>query len=337
MKHISLVIGFVVMFAVPAMAAGVTAQTSDSSQTAEDMTAVDGPDLNIVALNDHIVVKDGVIRLGEAFQGSGKYAERVIAYAPRPGSRAVFDARWLKQIAVAFKLNWRPRSTAERLVVERESQVISKSEVEDLLYERLVAEGGDAASRAVLANRSFRLHLPVGEDYLLGVDQISFEPSTGRFSAVLAWGTGKDERLRVTGRLEHMTEVPVLSKRMMGGDVIQQADLKWIDMPQARLARNAITDASHLIGMAAKRSISAGKAVTEGDIRRPKAISKGDSVTLILSTPTMRLTTKGTALESGAEGDTVRITNSQTRTVVEGVITGPGQVRVDPAVNMAMR
>ena len=325
MKHLMFLLSFTLLVSAPAMAANATAKT------------VAEHDLQLITLNNHITVQDGVIRLGEVFEGTGEYAERVIAYAPRPGSRAVFDARWLKRVAGAFKLNWRPDSSAQRIVVERESLVITKTEIETLLFERLVAEGGDTSSRVALANRSFRLHLPVGEEYLLGIDQISFDSTTGRFSAILAWGNAKDERRRVTGRMERMTEVPVLAKRIMGGTLIEEGDLKWVELPQARLARNAITDASHLIGMAAKRTISAGKPVTSNDVSRPKDIAKGQMVMMVLSTPSMRLTTKGKALESGATGDTIRISNSQTSTVIEGVITGPGQVRVDTQVNLAMR
>jgi len=329
MKRIAFLFTLSLLLSAPAMAASVNGNVSGKN-------VIDG-DLGMITLNNRISIQDGVIRLGEVFQGTGELAERVIAYAPRPGSRAVFDARWLKRVAAAFKLNWRPSSSAERIVVERESLVITKSEIETILFDRLVVEGGDVTSRVALANRSFRLHLPVGEEYLLGIDQLSFDSTTGRFSAVLAWGNAKDERRRVTGRMERMTEVPVLAKRIMGGTLIEQADLEWVELPQARLARNAITDASHLIGMAAKRTISAGKPVTENDVARPKDIAKGQSVIMVLSTPTMRLTTKGKALEAGATGDTIRISNSQTSTVIEGVITGPGQVRVDTHVNLAMR
>jgi len=328
MRQFALILSLVTLLGTPALAAGATGKNIVKNE-------IDS--VEFVTLNTHVLIQDGVIRLGDVFQGSGEFADRVIAYGPRPGSRAVFDARWLKRVAMAFKMNWRPSSGVERVIVERESQVISRSEVEGLLFERLVSAGEDSTSRAVLANRSFRLDLPVGENYMLGVDQISFDPSTRRFSATLAWGNGKDERRRVTGKLEQMVEVPVLAKRMMRGDLIREADLNWVEMPQARLARNAVTDAGHLIGMAAKRTISAGKPISQGDIRRPKAVSKGETVTMVLSTPAMRLTTKGTALEPGSLGDSIRISNGQTNTVVEGVITGPGQVRVGPPVNLAMR
>jgi len=331
MRLFSILLSATLLFATPALAA------SGLDTSGSDRPELDRAFAENIRLNDHVVLDEAVIRLGDVFKGTQKFTDRVIAYAPRPGGRAVFDARWLKRVAVAFKLDWRPRSNAERIVVERSSQLVRKDEIEDLLYERLVAEGGDPDSRAKLSNNSFSLHLPVGEDYLMGVDQISYDASTGRFSAILAWGNGKEERRRVTGRLERLTEVPVLADRKMGGDIIRKADLVWVEVAQSRLARNAITDASHLIGMAAKRSISAGKPVSVNDVRRPKVVSKGQSVTLVLTTPIMRLTTKGKALEEGGTGDTIRISNSQTSTVVEGIITGPGQVRVDMPVNLAMR
>jgi len=330
MKQLTVLITVLALWALPAMAAHTNSSTTRPVQ-------VDPAPPGLVTLNDRVTIQDGVIRLGDVFQGADEYGDRVIAYGPRPGSRAVFDARWLRRVANTFKLDWRPRSAAQRVIVVRESQVISKSAVEALLFERLIAEGGDPSSRVTLANRSFRLNLPVGEDYLLGIEQMTYDAASGRFSAILAWGNAKDERRRVTGRLERMVEVPVLANRLMGGDLIQKADLTWIAVAQSRLARNAITDASQLIGMSSKRSLSAGRPVSANDVRPPTDVSKGETVTMVLTTPVMRLTAKGRALEAGAKGDTIRITNSQTRTVVEGIITGPGQVRIDVAVSLAMR
>ncbi|MFC1673999.1 hypothetical protein ACFL12_07655, partial [Pseudomonadota bacterium] len=136
-----------------------------------------------VTLTGHAVVEGGTIRLGEIFQGSGEYADRVVAYAPRPGARAVFDARWLLRVAKSFKLNWRPASANERMVVERAAQVINGEEIAALLHDRLVSEGGDPGSRVALSNTNLRLNIAVGEDILLGVEQISYDQTRGRFSA----------------------------------------------------------------------------------------------------------------------------------------------------------
>jgi flagella basal body P-ring formation protein FlgA len=324
MKAIITLLGFSFLFASWAHAAGNSQNTTPL-------------DTKFVTLNSQVLIEDDVIRLGDLFHGAGKLADRVVAYSPQPGGRSVFDARWLHRVAKTFKLDWRPTSASERLIVERDSQVISKSEVQELLYDRLVAEGGDTSSRVLLSNRDFRLHLPVGKEVVLGVDSLTYDAAKNRFSAVLAWGNGKSDRRRIAGLFERMTEVPVLDARKMRGDVIAETDLRWIQLPGKGLSRNVITDDTRLIGMAVKRSISAGRPISQSDVRRPLVVAKGSSVTMRLVTPTMQLTSKGKALEEGGQGDTIRISNSQTNTVVEAIIIGPGEVRVDTPVNLAMR
>lgn len=332
MKITTTIIAALMLLSVPAFAAG-TAQERDSMAQFQPAS--------FVALNSNVTVGDGVVRLGDIFSGAGEYADRVVAYAPRPGSRAVFDARWLLRVAAAYKLDWRPGSAAERVVIERASRVVTKSDIEDLLHRRLVEDGGDASSRALVSNRAMRLHLPVDgttlDDPELGVEQMTVEPGSGRFTAVLAWGNGADERMRVAGRIERMTQVPVLADRVMRGAVIGDADIVWQALPEARLPRAAVTEADQIVGMAAKRSLSPGEPIAATDLRRPLLVNRGETVTMTLTTPSMQLTAKGRALQPGSEGDTIRISNLQTSTVVDAVVTGPGQARVETAVNLAMR
>lgn len=320
------------LFGLALLLSPVLTPLSAQAEQAQDQQ----PDM-FVTLTGHAVVQDGTIRLGEIFQGAGEHADRVVAYAPRPGARAVFDARWLVRVAKAFKLNWRPASANERMVVERAAQVVHGEEIAALLYDRLVAEGGDPGSRVALSNTNLRLNIAVGEDILLGVEQMSYDPTRGRFSATVAWGSGANDRTRVTGSFERMTDVPVLSTRKMRGDLISEDDLDWISMPEKKLSRTAITDVDRLIGMAAKRAISANRPVNTGDIRRPLMVNKGENVTVMLDTPTMQLTAKGRALMPGSKGDVIRISNLQTNTVIEATVIGPGQARVSGSVNLAMR
>jgi len=57
-------------------------------------------------------------------------------------------------------------------------------------------------------------------------------------------------------------------------------------------------------------------------------VSRDQSVMLIYETPGLYLTGRGKALESGTEGDTVSVTNLQSKRTVQGVVTGPGQVSI---------
>lgn len=328
MKFITYIIAALMLLTVPTLAAGTEKGSA--------------PDQGVfVTLMPNAVLDDGVVRLGDIFQGVGDNADRVVAYAPRPGSRAVFDARWLGRVAKAYKLNWRPSSKADRIVIERASQIITKGDVENLLQQQLREDGSDPSDRAVLSNRAFSLHLPTnqanGGELDLGVEQMSVDPNSGRFTAVVSWGNSVDDRVRLTGRVERMTEVPVLLDRVMRGEVIDKSNVEWQFLAEARLPNSAITDVTQLVGMAAKRSLQAGKPITASDVHRPLMVNRGETVTIYLTTPAMQLSTKGKALEHGSEGDTIRISNTQTNTVVDAIVTGPGQARVETIVNLAMR
>lgn len=59
-------------------------------------------------------------------------------------------------------------------------------------------------------------------------------------------------------------------------------------------------------------------------------------MTIILKAPKMILTALGKALDNGADGDTVRITNTQSKKVIEAEVTGMGRVSVLPTGFVAM-
>ena len=50
----------------------------------------------------------------------------------------------------------------------------------------------------------------------------------------------------------------------------------------------------------------------------------------------MTLTSKGRALEDGSEGDTIRIANTHSNTVIEGIVVGAHMVAVQAPSNALM-
>ena len=80
--------------------------------------------------------------------------------------------------------------------------------------------------------------------------------------------------------------------------------------------------------MAAKRLIGADRPIRTAQIRRPLLIAKGGLVTIRLNYANMSLTAQGRSLDEGSLGDVVRITNSQSKNIVEARVTGANRVRV---------
>lgn len=283
-----------------------------------------------VVLHGRVVVNSDMVLLGDIFSGAGDKAETPIAYAPAPGKRAVFDARWLSRVARAYGLKWRPAGIRDQTVVKRESFVIGREEIEDAILAALIDRGAEPGLNVELSNRIVRLHIAGGEMAAIAVEDVVFEPRTKRFTAIIVAPADDPsaKRIRVTGRLIKISEVPVLARRVMSGEIIGKGDIKWIKVRSSRLQRDIILNAGDLIGKSPHRGLRADIPVRTSEVRRPLMVSKRSLVTIVLRAPSMLLMSQGRALEQGSKGDTIRVINTQSNKVIEAEIIGPGRVTV---------
>lgn len=280
-------------------------------------------------LNDHIIVDSKVIRLGDFFTNAGDQAEVSIAYAPEPGKRAVFDARWLYRVAHAYKLDWRPLSAKAEAVVERASISIPREEIKEQILYELAGLGVTEEMDIDFSTRFQELFLPASADPVIRVENLNYQERTGRFTAVIVAGQGAAmERVRMTGRAFRTVDVPVLRNRVLRGDVIRENNLQWVKMKAERVQHDIIVDASDLIGKTPKRGVRAGHPVRGADVTRPLLVEKNSLVTIFHKVPNMMLTAQGKALQSGADGDVVQIKNGRSNQVIEAEVIGPGRVAV---------
>src|SRR5258707_8700331 len=89
----------------------------------------------------------------------------------------------------------------------------------DAIAERVVEELGQrqhlpAGARLELDNKDLRLTVPAAPGVRLVVENLDFEPRSRRVTAYIA-SSGDDasaDRLRVTGALRYMVELPVLNR-----------------------------------------------------------------------------------------------------------------------------
>lgn len=283
-----------------------------------------------VILRGHVVVNSDLVLLGDIFTGAGDKADTPVAYTPAPGKRAVFDARWLSRVARAHGLNWRPTGIRDRTVVKRESFVIGRQEIEDVILAALIDRGANPGLEVELSNRMLRLHVAGDATATIAVEDAVFEPRTKRFTAIIVAPADDPsaKRIRVTGRLIKVSDVPVLARRVMSGEIIGEGDIEWIKVRSSRLQRDIILDAGDLVGKSAKRGLRAGKPVRASEVRRPLLVTKSSLVTIILRAPSLLLMSQGRALEHGSDGDTIRVINTQSNKVIEAMVIGPGRVTV---------
>jgi len=283
-----------------------------------------------VTLRTAVIIEDNYITLGDLFENAGVNADKKIAYAPAPGKRATFGAKWLYKVANAYKLNWRPFSLNQRAVVERASQVIQKDEIHDALLQALRERGAGKDIEVELSGGATNLHVAADIASTVGIEGLVYDPGTGRFVATVAVPADDPAatRNRITGRIYKLVSVPVLAETKHRGDVINANDIQWLDMRATELRDHVITDEDELVGMAAKREIKADTAIHVSQLRRPVLVAKGAIVTIELEQGSMSLTVQGKAAEEGSLGDIIRVTNVRSNKTIEVKVIGTNRVVV---------
>ncbi len=287
----------------------------------------------LVLLKQNVVIDGPIVHLGDLFDGLGEIGATQVARAPAPGTRVTVGARWLSTVARAYGVPWQPASRLDGSVIERASTVIETQRIEAATMDALRQRGVDGKVSLVLDNPATRIHLPIDSEPSLLVAGLNHNPDTGRFTAHLvapAEGTPL-VRITVSGRATEMIEIPVLLRRMLPGEVIREDDITLQEVRADRISRNVVLDPVYLLGMCPRRPVRAEKPVLGNELRQPLLVAKNSLVTIRLQTQRMVLTTRGRALESGANGDVVRVVNTKSNQIISASVTGSGTVMVVPS------
>lgn len=321
-----------ITFFLVAFLALLAAPASQAAWSGKSSRAVPEKNERTVVLREYVEVSSKQVRLGDFFTNAGKKADAIVAYAPEPGGRAVFDANWLYRVARSFKLKWRPLSIKERTVVVRQSVVIGREEIEDAILSALIARGVSEDTSIELSNQMMRIHVASDKLATVEAEDVILDRRTKRFTAILVApaGSASAQRIRVTGYIFKNTEMPVLVSQVTAGEIIRKDNIKWIKVRAQRLRKDIILDANELIGKTPRRGrgIQPGTPVRKSEVRRPVLVAKGSLVTIMLRSPGMVLTSQGRALENGSAGDAVRVANTRSKTVIDATVTGQGRVSV---------
>jgi flagella basal body P-ring formation protein FlgA len=296
------------------------------------------PGATKVTLRANVTVKDDIVRLGDLFHNTGERAQLSVAHAPAPGKTAVLDAEWLAETARRFELAWRPANRRVRLVLRRASRTIKRDTIARRIAAQLQDRGLKGKLNVALDLSVKTVHLPVDSGDTFAIRELRHDDRSGRLIAKLvAPASNPLYSMRITGRLQKLVRVPVLTRHVRRGEILRARDVALRAIDQSQVPANAITQRDEVVGQAARRTLPSGTPVRDGDLEAPTLVRRGALVTMEISTRVMRLTARGKALDNGTLGETVRIRNIQSKRVVQGTVVGLDRVRITPAGSLAAR
>lgn len=286
----------------------------------------------LVSLRPMSEIKGAAIRLGDVFDGVPKEVDVDIAIAPEPGKSVTYNAQVLIQLAQQYHLIWRPQSASDAAVLTRAYTEVSADKIREAIERKIKDEYAKKADSIEVQfdNRQVGFFLPADQESSFEVVSFSYDARNRRFHADIAAPAGSSfVKQRLTGRVSVKKEIPVLARRVTGQTVLGAGDLTWRAEAEERLPRDVLTDAAQIVGLELRTDGNEGDMLRMRDLLPPRLVTRGSLVTLKVETPLMQITVRGRSLGDGAKGDVVRVTNMQSKRVVEGVVEADGIVRVD--------
>ena len=124
-------------------------------------------------------------------------------------------------------------------------------------------------------------------------------------------------------------EVLTYARSLSAGEIVQPQDLVW---GKAAVAPNdAPGDADVVIGLAARRPLRAGSAVSARDVSAPQVIKAGELIVVNYQDGGISLSLQGKAMAAAGLGETVNVQNTTSKKIIQAVASGPGEAVVGPA------
>lgn len=280
------------------------------------------------SLRPTILVSGELVRIGDLVSDiASEKADIAVFRAPDLGETGSVRVAAVMEALRPYVIGVESSGLAE-VTVTRASRMIGANEIKrriaELAADRLhLSDPGMVA--VLLDTPAPTLHLdPTSTAPLMPV-RMTFNPRNGRFDLMFQSG---DSHIRLTGSAHEASDVVVLTRAVGRGDVLRDSDLVVEKRPKTELQADTVRDPADAIGMATQQALRAGQTFRSADITRPQLVKRGEPVMIRYEVPGIALTARGKAEEAGSLGDTVNIINIQSKRVIQGVVTGPGQVSV---------
>ncbi|MBL1320005.1 MAG: flagellar basal body P-ring formation protein FlgA [Methylophaga sp.] len=122
--------------------------------------------------------------------------------------------------------------------------------------------------------------------------------------------------------------VMVVNSSLPANHIITAGDIKSQTRDIGTLRQGYLVDENQLIGQQLKYSMSMGTVINPNSIRPQKIVRRGELILLVVSVGKMEVRMNGTALADAQLGQRVKVKNSSSKRVVEGIVQAPGIVKV---------
>ncbi len=245
--------------------------------------------------------------------------DKVVGYAPVPGSRRVIRIDELKRFARQLDVPVNPNREA---CFEWELAPVSRPDMAAVM--RASLEAPDARIEILQISRSVT---PRGT-YVFPRAGLSRSSTDTLWRGYVAYGKGRRfdiwARVKIAMPLTRVVAVTTIK----AGDAIGASQVRVETFEGFPGADAAARNLDEVMGRVARGMISAGRPVLLSQLSAPLDVKAGESVDVEVTSGRARLSLEGRAENSGRDGDTISVRNPKSGKAFRARVEGKGKVVV---------
>ncbi|RXH42697.1 flagellar basal body P-ring formation chaperone FlgA [Bradyrhizobium zhanjiangense] len=291
-------------------------------------------------LRASVSVTSDVVRVGDLIDNAGSAALIPVYRSPDLGTTGTLTVAQVLSVLRAKQVIGVMTGDIKEVQVTRLARTLVSKDLEAAVASTLERRFGlgDAANITVTFDRGISdMRLDASNTGALQPVSTRYDARSGRFDVAFEINNDNNPtptKLRFTGTAIETVEVAVLTRDIDRTELLKSSDVSLERRPKAEVTGEPASR-DRTVGMQLRRPMRAGMPIRVADIVKPDFVVRDQTVTIIYQVPGLYLTTRGKAIESGAEGDTVSVLNPQSKRTLTGVVTGRGQVTVQGASQSA--
>ena len=282
-------------------------------------------------LRDSIIVSSDTVRLSDIFDGMVTKDDASVFAAPALGATGTIQVPRILIAARDHGLTTIDTGDLLSVTVRRAARKIETDTVRTLVIQALSQrEHLPPTIDIALADADRGYFVPSDASAGLEVARVQFDSITGEFDVTIKplSETGRNAGFSVKGTLGDEIDVPVLSKSVDRSTQLNAADMHLERRDRRSLPNDAILDPADLISVSTRRALPDGTVLRRNDLEQTILVQRGAPVLIVIDMPGITLTAKGKALTGGAMGAAVSVQNLQSKRILDGIVTGNGQVAI---------